>query len=93
MEENNFLNSKGNIIFVSKKILGDFPGDPVVKNPPSHTGDAGLIPGQVTKILHASGQLNLRTTAKKKPSCHNCEPEHCKKKASELPLRLGTATT
>ena len=24
----------------------DFPGDPEVKNPPSNTGDAGLIPGQ-----------------------------------------------
>ena len=24
----------------------DFPGDPVVKNPPSNTGDMGSIPGQ-----------------------------------------------
>jgi len=24
---------------------GDFPGDPVVKNPPVNAGDRGLIPG------------------------------------------------
>ena len=26
--------------------LGDFPGDPVVKNLPFIAGDSGLIPGQ-----------------------------------------------
>ena len=31
----------------------DFPGGPVIKNPSSNAGDAGLIPGQVTKIPHA----------------------------------------
>ena len=31
----------------------DFPGDPVVKTPPSNAGGAGLIPGQGTKIPHA----------------------------------------
>ena len=36
----------------------DFPGGPVVKNPPSHAGDSGSIPGQGTKIPHAAGQLN-----------------------------------
>ena len=30
---------------------GDFPGGPVVRNPPSNAGDAGSIPGQGTKIL------------------------------------------
>ena len=40
----------------------DFPGGPVVKNP-WHTGDNGLIPGQGTKIPHATGQLSLRATA------------------------------
>ena len=29
-----------------KKKLKDFPGGPVVKNPPANTGDVGLIPGQ-----------------------------------------------
>ena len=36
----------------------DFPGGPVVKNPSSNTGDAGLISGQGTKIPHVVGQLN-----------------------------------
>ena len=32
---------------------------PVVKNPPSNAGDAGLIPGWGTKDPHASRQLSL----------------------------------
>ena len=36
----------------------DSPGGPVVNNLPSNAGDAGLIPGQVTKIPHAAGQLS-----------------------------------
>ena len=34
---------------------GDFPGGPVVKNPPSKAGHVGSIPGQGTKISHAVG--------------------------------------
>ena len=41
----------------------DFPGGPVVKNPPSNAGDMGSIPDRGTKIPHAAGQLSLRTTA------------------------------
>ena len=41
-----------------KIFSGDFPGGPVVKNPPSNAGDAGLIPGQGTKIPHSAGQLS-----------------------------------
>ena len=33
------------------------PGDPVVKNPPCNAGDVSSIPGQGTKILHATEQL------------------------------------
>ena len=36
-----------------KYDTGNFPGGPVVKNPPSNAGDAGSIPGQGTKIPHA----------------------------------------
>ena len=36
----------------------DFPGGPVIKNPPYNARDAGSIPGQVTKIPHATGQLS-----------------------------------
>ena len=39
----------------------DFPGGPVVKNPPSNAGDAGSIPGRGTKIPHATGQLSPRS--------------------------------
>ena len=34
----------------------DFPDYPVVKNPPCNARDIGLIPGQGTKIPHASEQ-------------------------------------
>ena len=37
---------------------GDFPGGPVVKNPPSSAGNVGSIPGRGTKIPHAVGQLS-----------------------------------
>ena len=40
----------------------DFPGGPVVKNPPSNAGDMGSIPGRATKIPHTTGQLSLHTT-------------------------------
>ena len=39
---------------------GDFVGGPVVKNPSSNAGYAGLIPGPGTKIPHATGQLSPR---------------------------------
>ena len=40
------------------KMAGDFPGGPVVKNPPCNAGDVGLIPGEdltscrATKLMH-----------------------------------------
>ena len=34
----------------------DYPGGPVIKNPPSNAGDVGSIPGYGTKIQHAMGQ-------------------------------------
>ena len=42
--------------------LWDFPGGPVVKNPPYNAGDVGLIPGQGTKIPHAAGQQSRHAT-------------------------------
>ena len=35
----------------------DFPGGPVLKNPPCNAGDTGSIPGQGTKIPHVVEQL------------------------------------
>ena len=40
----------------------DFPSGLVVENPPSNAGDAGSIPGQGTKIPHATGQLSRHAT-------------------------------
>ena len=36
-------------------LLRDFPGGPMVKNPPSKAGNMGSIPGRGTKIPHALG--------------------------------------
>ena len=41
-----------------KGITGDFPGGPVLKNPPYNAGGEALIPGQGTKIPHATEQLD-----------------------------------
>ena len=43
---------------MEEKVLGDFHGGPVVKNPSSKGEDAGSIPGQETKIPHVMGQLS-----------------------------------
>ena len=40
----------------------DFPGGPVVKNPPSNAVEMGSILGRGTKIPHAVGQLSPRAT-------------------------------
>ena len=46
----------------SKTDTWDFPGGPVVKNPPANAGDWRSIPGPETKIPHALGQLSPCTT-------------------------------
>ena len=38
---------------------GDFPGGPVIKNPPCRAEDAGSIPGRGTKIPRVEKQLSL----------------------------------
>ena len=42
-----------------KMAQGDFPGGPVVKNPPCSAGVEGSISGGGSKIPHALGHLNL----------------------------------
>ena len=54
-----YQKSMGNYL---KDLSRDFPGGPVVKNPPYNAGDAGSIPGQGTKIPHTAGQLSLQGT-------------------------------
>ena len=48
----------------------DFPGGPVVKNPPCNAGDAGSIPGHRAKIPHATEHLSP-STATTGPVRHN----------------------
>ena len=57
--------------YTSRNVLmgKDFPGGPVVKNPPSNAGDAGSIPSQGTKIPRAGWQLSPRTTTSELTCC------------------------
>ena len=57
MEFQGTQSCQNNLLFKNEGE-GDFPGGPVVENPPSNAGDAGSIPGQGTKIPHALGQLS-----------------------------------
>ena len=50
---------KNTLVTATKTSFWDFCSSPMVKNSPSNTGEAGLIPGQETKIPHAEGQLSL----------------------------------
>ena len=42
----------------------DFPGGPVVKNPPANAGDTGSIPVLGTKILGATSLWAVTTEAR-----------------------------
>ena len=53
-----------------EKLEGEFSGGPMVKDSPSNTGDTGSIPGWVTEIPHAVGQLSPHS-ATKDPTCRN----------------------
>ena len=59
-----FLLTCCGFIIVQNNGLGDFPGGPTVKNLSSSAGDKSSIPGQGTKIPHATGQVSplARTT-------------------------------
>ena len=41
-----------------KRLIQDFPGHLVVKDPSSNAGDTGSISGQGIKIPYAARQLN-----------------------------------
>ena len=45
-------------------MFRDFPGGPVVKNPPSNAGHSGSIPGWGTKMAHTMEPLSLCTTSR-----------------------------
>ena len=70
-----------------KPQLGDFPSGPVVKNLPSKAEDMGSIPGQGTKIPHATGQLSPRPTTTE--SMHRSKRSHMLQQRPLMPqLRL-----
>ena len=62
-----------------RKNEKDFPGGPMV-NLPSNAGDTGSIPGQGTKIPHATGQLSLHTTTTELACPRACTPQLEKRK-------------
>ena len=57
-------------MFFKEKYSRDFPGGPVVENPPSSAGNVGSIRGVGTRILHSTEQLSLQT-ATTEPKGHN----------------------
>ena len=67
--------------------IRDFPGGPVVANPPPSAGDRGLIPGMGTKLPHAVGQVHLRATTRESP--HATHTKNKQKRRSELGVRKG----
>ena len=48
------------VTIIKLKEPGDFPGDSVVKNPPSKAGEAGSISGQGAKIPDATGRAKKK---------------------------------
>ena len=86
-----FWNARLVQYFFKKSIYRDFPGGPVVKNPPSNAGDAGSIPGRGTKIPCAAGQLSPRA-ATTGPAHRNKRP-HVPQRRSRVPqIRHDAAT-
>ena len=69
-----FFNKKvfSKLILHRKSSGRDFPGGPVVKNLPSNAGNVDLIPGQGTKIPHATRQLSPHATTTE-PTCSRAQ--------------------
>ena len=67
----------------------DFPGGPLVKNPPCIVGNLGSIPGQGTEISHTKEQLNPHTaTTEPSPQLESvCHSE----RSGVMPLRPDAA--
>ena len=57
--------------------MRDFPGGPVIKTSPPNTEDVSSIPGQGTKIPHASQSKNQNI--KKKQYCNKFNKDLKKK--------------
>ena len=65
------MNPKNRKLKLSK-TLRDFPGGPVVKNPPSDAGDEVRSLDRGTKIPHAAEQLSPRAS-RRKPACRKLQ--------------------
>ena len=62
--------------FVFKKVLEDFPGGAVVRNPPANAGDTGSSPGPGKSHMPWSNkarapQLLSPQATTTEPTCHN----------------------
>ena len=68
-------------IQAKRKKSKDFPGGPVVKNPPSNAGDASSIPSGGIKIPHAMGQLGLQAETIEPTYSRAHAPQHEKPRA------------
>ena len=66
--------------------LRDFPGGPVVENPPNNSGDTGLIPGQEAKISHCLGASKTMQPKKKKKLLFDSQCRIVPSVKFELPL-------
>ena len=75
--------------YLKRKLFKDFPGGPVVKNPPSSAGDTGSAPGQETKIPRAAGQLSPCSTT---PESTHSRAE-CRNSRKDLMLQGKTPFT
>ena len=75
------LTTSPTLQFILKNEYRDFPGGPLVKNPPSNQWDKASIPGCGTKIPHAAEPLSPHTTIKK-PECSRA---HALQQAKPMP--------
>ena len=86
---------EGSTALIIKRTFWDFPGGPVVENPPSNAGDVDSIPGRGTKIPHAAGQLSPHALEPKccnwKPKCHSEEPTRHNERSRVPQLRPNAA--
>ena len=60
------------------KVVGGFPGGPVVKNPPINAGHTGLILVQEDPTCHkAAKPVHLEPTLYNRRGHHNEKPARC----------------
>ena len=59
----------------TKPLNGNFPGGPMVKNPPSSAEDSGSIPDWGTKIPYAMGQFSPCATTTEHTNSGACAPQ------------------